>query len=417
MDCLTCRPVCGTCGPKNDADGIADIYGSPGSPVFTQPRREGAGAGDAPLANGFTYVKCKFCGSIIVHRVYAVSQEDEDEYFIRIDSDDPPGIRPAPQYGGQPDGSGEVCEAQGGAVGCGAAQSGEALSSNARGGEALSSDALGGKTLSSNALSSDALGGEAQIGGAPHGAQASGPRLCDRECDGICIQYDTGSCGGSRCKTCEVHAAGLCCKRYLLHTKNSNMLERDGGDYRNLMGGFIKRRKDEGGIDEAIKLRLDEEASRSNAYRDRVRANIVGAADANLIFEWREYTLDDLIVMFPHVVRRPVRIEIQLLIYLFHNYRFPIDLEHAESRFRLPKFAINRYLRAYYGYTYSSLLAKIRNEHSKFLLRIPLLRISEVGALVGYKSLYHYSLNFKRYEGISPKEYRQSVIGIKNMDI
>ena len=236
-------------------------------------------------------------------------------------------------------------------------------------------------------------------------------RLSEKGCGGVCIQYDTKSCGGGKCKGCAVSKAGLCCKRYLVDNDNSIILERDGGDYRNLMGDFTRRLTSESGYDAEIRKKLSIESAKADAFRGEVRKQVVGTEDSSLVFEWREYTLDDLLVMFPHNDRRPVRIEIQLLIYLYMNYRFPIDLDHAEARFQIPKFVINRYLRSYFGYSYSSLLSKIRNEHSKKLLRIPLLRVGEIGALVGYKSHYHYTLNFKRYEGVSPTEYRESVVG------
>ena len=155
---------------------------------------------------------------------------------------------------------------------------------------------------------------------------------------------------------------------------------------------------------------LAADAVKADAYRDEMRRQVAGAADESLLYEWQEFTLSDILIMFPHIENRPVRIEIQLLIYIFSNFRYPIDLEHAEARFLIPRFVINRYLRSFFGYSYTSLLAKVRNEYSKTLLGIPLLRIGEIGAIVGYKSHYHYSLNFKRYEGISPKEYRQSLL-------
>jgi AraC-like DNA-binding protein len=312
--------------------------------------------------DGFIYEKCKFCGSIIVRML--------DDSSATGDPETPYADSPA-----------NALEAE-----C-------ALPSN--------EGAVQYKTSSQEAYDAD---------GYSNGARAYGLSLTESGCSGICIQYDTRSCGGNRCKSCEVSAAGLCCKRYLLNRKNSNILERDGGDYRNLMGVFLRRYKRDSMFDEQIRQKLSVEASRANEYRDEMRRHINGADNAHLVFEWREYTLDDLLVMFPHVAWRPVRIEIQLLIYLFYNYRYPIDLEHVETRFLLPKRAINRYLRAYFSYSYSSLLAKIRNEHSKLLLRIPLLRIGEIGTLVGYKSHYHYSLSFKRYEGISPKEYRQNTV-------
>jgi AraC-like DNA-binding protein len=237
-------------------------------------------------------------------------------------------------------------------------------------------------------------------------AQAYILELRERGCGGICIQRDTGACSGKQCSACAVSKAGLCCRNYLISSGNSNILERDGGDYRNIMAGFLKCLKTDKKYDCDIKSRLSAEMERANGYGDELRRLIAGSNDRNLIFDWREYSMDDLLGLFPRIDRRPIRIELQLFIYMFHNFRYPVDLEHAESRFLIPRLAINRYMRSFFGYSYSSLLSKIRNEYSKILLGIPFLRIGEIGALVGYKSHYHYSLSFKRYEGVSPKEYR-----------
>jgi len=233
-------------------------------------------------------------------------------------------------------------------------------------------------------------------------------------CQGICISYDAGLCRGNRCAGCGVSAAGLCCKRYLMHNEEPNILEKDGGDYRNIMGVYINQAGACAGCDGETRRRLEAEAAGANAYRENVRRRLMGAGDPNLMFIWREYTLKDFLGFFPGIDINPVRIEMQLLIYLFSNYNLQIDLEHAHTRFHIPKHTINSYLREYFGYTYSGLLSKIRNERSKLLLRIPLLMIGEVGKLVGYKSHYHYSMIFKRYEGISPKEYRRSALDRKH---
>ena len=263
-----------------------------------------------------------------------------------------------------------------------------------------------------------------------------------------------GACAASGAGACENLLAGVCCKQYLRNCAYSSKRVKDGGDYRSFMGKFVSRLRIDGIYDEGIRDRLSAEAAKADAYRDKIWAQAARAADKTLFFEWPDFKLSDLFEMFPganqaaanratanretanwadanrapasqepanlasagqnkvcqHTVRlNPVRIEIQLLIYMFHNFRYPIDLEFTEDRFLVDGQAINRYLRAYYGYSYTSLLAKIRNEYSKLLLRIPQLRIGEIGLLAGYKTNYHYSLNFKRYEGMSPKEYRRSL--------
>ncbi|MDR3119964.1 MAG: AraC family transcriptional regulator [Clostridiales bacterium] len=240
-------------------------------------------------------------------------------------------------------------------------------------------------------------------------AYAYGEKIRNSDgCNGICVLFDTGACDGKRCGNCEACASGLCAKRYIINGEHANILDRDGGDYRNLAANFIRRQRHEDAFDEQIRDRLNVDAIKAEAFVDSIRRQVVSADDFNLVYAWKDYTVDDFLRKFPQIDRRPTRVEMQILLYLFRNYRYAIDLEHVALRFSIPKQTINRYIRVGFGMSYTRLLAKIRNEQSKLLLKIPLLRIGEVGTLVGYKSEIHYSLNFKRGEGIPPKEFRRA---------
>jgi AraC-like DNA-binding protein len=361
MSCASCDHVCDVrnIGNADYCKNYSRNRENPESAKHLGTEKHNYATKEVFNAEGFVYVKCRFCGSILVRR--------PDSGVPDVGGDD----LPIDDYSGGSDAAYTI----------GAAEPETPYIDKAP--PFLSEEER------------------------RHNARAYGMRVKERGCVGICVRYDSRTCSGGQCKNCEVFLAGLCCKRYLINSDKSNMLERDGGDYRNLMGDFIRRLYIEKEYDDDIRRRLLAEAAKADAYRDEMRKFVCGAEDSNLIYEWREYTLDDMMVMFPHIERRPVRIEIQLLIYIFYNFRYPIDLEHAETRFQIPKLAINRYLRAFFGYSYTSLLAKMRNEFSKTLLGIPLLRIGEIGILAGYKSHFHYSLNFKRYEGVSPKEFRQ----------
>ena len=430
MNCMTCKMDSETCD-REKANNCNSQLGNGNTPAKKNPsfiRGAALAAIEEIHSNGFIYEKCKFCGSIIFRRIVKDS--------IASVASDTPGTSGVSGASGASDVSGAsgasgvsvANDTSGAADPSGVSVTSGSTDVSVASDVSVAYDVTGASgvkhTYRREAVVSDS--GAALFFREPslhydsaanaiyddderiRSAVAYNSRLSERGCDGICIQYDTGACDGDQCGSCEVSAADLCCKRYLLSHDNPNILEQDGGDYRNLMGGFFKHNKNDGECDKKIQQRLFNEALKANAYRDELRKHVISADDNNLIFEWREYSLDDILHIFPHIDRRPVRVEIQILIYLFNNYRYPIDLDHAEKRFQLPRLAINRYLRSYFGHSYSSLLARIRNEHSKELLRIPLLRIGEIGLLVGYKTHYHYSLNFKRYEGISPKEYRQT---------
>jgi AraC-like DNA-binding protein len=234
-------------------------------------------------------------------------------------------------------------------------------------------------------------------------------KIRDEGCGGICVLHDTASCrsGEHRCAQCDARQAGLCARQYVLKRDFPNMLESDGGDYRNLAGAFLRRLRGDGAFDQTFREKMDAEAHKTTDFETVVKTNLANTDDFNLLYQWRAYTLNEFMDKFPRADRRPCRIEMQILLYAFANYRHDIGIKHVEARFAIPQYAINRYLRRCFQCSYANLLSMIRNEHSKGLLLIPRLRIGEIAALVGYKSNFLYSLNFKRIEGISPKEYRE----------
>jgi len=61
----------------------------------------------------------------------------------------------------------------------------------------------------------------------------------------------------------------------------------------------------------------------------------------------------------------------------------------------------------YTGKTISDYVIEKRMESAKSLLEDPYIKVYEVAELVGYKSKAHFSEIFKKYTGVTPKEFRQ----------
>jgi two-component system response regulator YesN len=56
--------------------------------------------------------------------------------------------------------------------------------------------------------------------------------------------------------------------------------------------------------------------------------------------------------------------------------------------------------------SFSKYLVKVRMEKAQELLRFSTLKIYEISNTVGYNDIYYFSYSFKKYTGLSPKEYR-----------
>lgn len=56
--------------------------------------------------------------------------------------------------------------------------------------------------------------------------------------------------------------------------------------------------------------------------------------------------------------------------------------------------------------SFNKYLVKIRIEKAQELLRFSPQKIYEIAQSVGYNDVYYFSYSFKKYTGVSPKEYR-----------
>ncbi len=76
------------------------------------------------------------------------------------------------------------------------------------------------------------------------------------------------------------------------------------------------------------------------------------------------------------------------------------------SQWHLSKL-INRHL----NQSFFDLLGRMRTDRAKVLLGDPGLRVHEIAEQVGYSDVAHFSKSFKRFEGMTPGEYRDSLGG------
>lgn len=91
--------------------------------------------------------------------------------------------------------------------------------------------------------------------------------------------------------------------------------------------------------------------------------------------------------------------------------------ENSEERLRLTDVAehvyvsqwhLSKLLKKHTGRTFSDILNGVRMEKSKELLKNPSLRICDVAERVGFQDLAHFSRVFKKMEGMSANEYRNT---------
>ncbi|MGM7719195.1 response regulator transcription factor [Metabacillus sp. Hm71] len=96
--------------------------------------------------------------------------------------------------------------------------------------------------------------------------------------------------------------------------------------------------------------------------------------------------------------------------YIRNNYERDITLQEIADRFYLSREYISRRFKSEYNETITNYLTTIRIEKAKELLENPHLKIYEISFKVGYQNEKYFSKVFKKIVGLTPNEYRVSVM-------
>lgn len=95
--------------------------------------------------------------------------------------------------------------------------------------------------------------------------------------------------------------------------------------------------------------------------------------------------------------------------YLAEHFMEALSLNDAAAYVELNPSYFSNLFKAETGMNFSEYLMKIRMEKAMQLLRNPKVRIYEIGNMVGYEDAVSFGRAFKKFVGMSPKEYRNTV--------
>ena len=97
--------------------------------------------------------------------------------------------------------------------------------------------------------------------------------------------------------------------------------------------------------------------------------------------------------------------------YIRENSREKLRLADVADQVYVSQWHLSKLLNKHTGNTFSDILNGARMDRSKELLKDPSLRICDVAEMVGFQDLAHFSRVFKRMEGMSAGEYRNTHCG------
>lgn len=99
--------------------------------------------------------------------------------------------------------------------------------------------------------------------------------------------------------------------------------------------------------------------------------------------------------------------------YIEENYKKPITLDEVCSNININKSYFCTIFKEHTGKTFSHYLSHYRVDKSKELLKDTDLSITEVALTVGYNSVNYFNNNFKRFNNITPVQYRNEINNLK----
>lgn len=97
--------------------------------------------------------------------------------------------------------------------------------------------------------------------------------------------------------------------------------------------------------------------------------------------------------------------------YIRENSQEKLRLSDVADQVYVSQWHLSKLLNKHTGKTFSDLLNGVRMDRSKELLKDPSLRICDVAEMVGFQDLAHFSRVFKKLEGMSAGEYRNTYWG------
>ena len=94
--------------------------------------------------------------------------------------------------------------------------------------------------------------------------------------------------------------------------------------------------------------------------------------------------------------------------YIQENSAEKLRLTDVADQVYVSQWHLSKLLNRHTGKTFSDILNGARMDKSKELLKDPSLRICDVAEMVGFQDLAHFSRVFKKMEGMSANEYRNT---------
>ena len=99
----------------------------------------------------------------------------------------------------------------------------------------------------------------------------------------------------------------------------------------------------------------------------------------------------------------------QAMLCIEKNYASKLTLQMVADSCYVSQWHLSKLLNGYAGKSFYDLLNAVRIQKAKELLADPRLKIGEISEMVGYADTAHFARTFKKLEGMSANEYRNTL--------
>ena len=140
-------------------------------------------------------------------------------------------------------------------------------------------------------------------------------------------------------------------------------------------------------------------------------------ADLNKTNGWEMRVIGNLCIMFSEMIEKgyvksvatPLKSSVYYKItdYIARNFTSDITSADIAGKIHMNSSYFCRLFKRNFGYPFQSYLCMYRIEKSKPLLKNTDMTVSEIAAAVGFNSQSFFGKEFKRYNGLTPREFRK----------
>lgn len=99
----------------------------------------------------------------------------------------------------------------------------------------------------------------------------------------------------------------------------------------------------------------------------------------------------------------------QAIAYMKENYARKLSLQEVADQCYVSQWHLSKLLNRHADQSFYDILNKLRIDAAKEMLANPRLKIGEISDMVGYADTAHFARTFKKLEGMSANEYRNSL--------